>query len=397
MIRSARSGSLSPTTAMDGGYPIEVTGRDPWNIDADLFVIGPEQLLVQGLADRLRAEGRLVFGPGSDGATLEGSKKFMRELLAEANVPSPRYGAFDELAPAVEFLRSLEGPWVVKTDGLAAGKGVLVTGDIAEAEEDAASKISGASFGDAGRSIVVEEGLSGTECSLMVVTDGLRLAPLAPAQDSKRLEDGDCGANTGGMGSFSPVPVVDDRIIDRVLDESVEPTLAALRRRGIDYRGILYAGLMLTEDGPKVLEFNVRFGDPETQVVLPRIDDDLTGLLAEAASGRLRTDPKSSADAAVCVVLAAYGYPRAPRTGDVIEGLADAAGVPGVTVLHAGTALDANEGFVTAGGRVLDVVGTGTTIEYARSSAYAATSRISWEGEQHRTDIAAGVVTEVEE
>jgi len=372
-----------------GASGITLTDDSPEDVDAELFVIGPEQPLVDGLADRLRADRRLVFGPGADGARLEGSKAFMKAVLAEAGVPTARYGAFDEVKEAQAFLRELPGPWVVKTDGLAAGKGVLVTDSVAEAEADIATKLSGESFGDAGRRVVVEEGLVGPECSLLVLCDGTRIAALAPAQDFKRVGVGDEGPNTGGMGAYSPVPLVEDRLVDRVLDQAVEPLVGALRRRGIDYRGVLYAGLILTTDGPRVLEYNVRFGDPETQVVLPRLTEDLTGLLAEAAAGRLRTEPRFSPDASVCVVLASEGYPAAPRTGDRIDGLDEAARLEGVTVFHAGTALDAEGCFVTAGGRVLGVSATGRTIAEAGRRAYGAVERIGWEGMHFRTDIAA--------
>lgn len=373
------------------GWRITVTDAPPEAVEADLVVVGPEAALVEGLADRLRALGRAVFGPGADGARLEGSKAFMKELLAEARVPTARYGAFDaeELTEAKAFLRQLPGPWVVKTDGLAAGKGVLVTDSLKEAEADLASKLSGSSFGDAGRKVVLEEGLLGPECSLLTLCDGRRVVPLAPAQDSKRVADGDEGPNTGGMGAYSPVPVAGDRLVDRVLDEAVEPLLAALRRRGIDYRGVLYAGLILTEDGPKVLEYNVRFGDPETQVVLPRFDEDLTGMLAEAAAGRLRTEPRTKAGACVCVVLASEGYPTSVRTGDVIEGLEAAGTHEGVTVLHAGTRLDEEGRVVTAGGRVIDVTAFAPSLSEARERAYRAVDEISWPGMHHRNDIAA--------
>ncbi len=320
------------------GHTITSVATPPEEIDADLFVIGPEAPLVDGLADRLRGAGRLVFGPGADGARLEGSKAFMKEVLAEAGVPTARFGVFGDPAAAKEYLRTLPGPWVIKTDGLAAGKGVLVTDSRAEAEADIDAKLSGHAFGDAGRQVVVEEGLDGPECSLLVLCDGRRLAALAPAQDFKRLGEGDQGPNTGGMGAYSPVPFVDAAMVDRLVDEAVAPLVAALRARGIDYRGVLYAGLMLTPQGPKVLEFNVRFGDPEAQVVLPRLDGDLTGLLAEVAAGELTTVPRFLPGAAVCVVLASEGYPDAPRTGDEITGLAEAGAVEGVTVFHAGTA-----------------------------------------------------------
>jgi len=371
------------------GHTITSVGTPAEQVEADLYVIGPEAPLVDGLADRLRAAGRLVFGPGADGARLEGSKAFMKELLAEAGVPTARFGVFDELGAAVEFLRTLDGPWVVKTDGLAAGKGVLVTDSRAEAEADVAAKLSGDAFGSAGLQVVIEEGLVGPECSLLVLCDGERLAPLAPAQDFKRRDDGDRGPNTGGMGAYSPVPSVDDALVASLVDEAVAPLVVALRARGIDYRGVLYAGLMLTTAGPKVLEFNVRFGDPETQVVLPRYDGDLCALLAEAAAGALVTTPRFTPDPAVCVVLASEGYPDHPRTGDPVAGLDDAAGLPGVRVFHAGTAPDpSGSGVVTSGGRVLGVTALGGTLAEARDRAYAGVAALSWPGMQHRDDIA---------
>ncbi|MHB8681477.1 MAG: phosphoribosylamine--glycine ligase [Acidimicrobiales bacterium] len=371
------------------GFPISVTDLAAPDVDAELFVIGPEQPLVDGLADRLRADGRLVFGPGADGARIEGSKAFMKELLDEARVPTARHGVFDDPAAARAFLHELPGPYVVKTDGLAAGKGVLVTESLAEAGADVDDKLSGRSFGEAGRRVVIEEFLAGVECSLLALCDGRRVVALPAAQDFKRVADGDEGPNTGGMGAYSPVPVVDDRIVDRVLDESVEPLVAALRRRGIDYRGVLYAGLMLTVDGPKVLEYNVRFGDPEAQVVLPRVDEDVTGLLTEAAAGALRTDPRPAPVAAVNVVLAAAGYPVSPRTGEPVEGIEAAGQVPGVTVLHAGTARDDAGAIVTAGGRVLGVRAVAPGLPEARRRAYEAVGLVHFEGMTYRTDIAA--------
>lgn len=374
---------------VEGGCAITVTDLPPEAVDADLVVIGPEQPLVDGLADRLRADGRLVFGPGADGARLEGSKAFMKQVLTDARVPTARYGVFDDVRDACAFLRQLPGPWVVKTDGLASGKGVLVTEDRAEAEADVAAKLSGDAFGDAGRLVVVEEGLTGPECSLLVLCDGTRIVALPAARDYKRVGDGDSGPNTGGMGACSGVPHLADALVDKVLDEAVEPLVGALRRRGIDYRGVLYAGIMLTDAGPKVLEYNVRFGDPETQVVLPRVDADVAELLAEAASGRLRSEARTRPAAAVCVVLASDGYPAAPRTGDLIEGLDRVGTLEAVTVVHAGTALDDRGRFVTAGGRVLGVTGSGPTLSEARARAYAAVDMISWEGMQYRRDIAA--------
>src|SRR5215210_1712672 len=250
-------------------------GPEPEEIDADLVVIGPELPLVAGLADRLRARGRLVLGPGADGARLEGSKAWMKDLLHAAEVPTARSGAFTEPRPAIDFMRSLPPPYVVKTDGLAAGKGVLVTSDLAEAEDDVRAKLAGLSFGAAGRTVVIEEGFVGPELSVLALCDGERAVPLAPARDHKRVGDGDTGPNTGGMGAFSPVPGVDDAVVGEVMERAVLPTLAALRRHQVDYRGVLYAGLMLTQEGPRVIEFNVRFGDPEAEVVLPRLRSDL--------------------------------------------------------------------------------------------------------------------------
>jgi len=377
------------------GHSLTSTTTPAEELDADLFVIGPEVPLVDGLADRLRAQGKLVFGPGADGARLEGSKAFMKELLAEAGVPTARFGTFTEVAPAVEFLRSLDGPWVVKTDGLAAGKGVLVTDSLAEAEADVAAKLSGDSFGEAGERVVIEEGLTGPECSLLVLCDGHRLAPLAPAQDFKRRDDDGAGPNTGGMGAYSPVPSVDGALVDELVAEAVAPLVGALRARGIDYRGVLYAGLMLTPSGPKVLEFNVRFGDPETQVVVPRYQGDLVALLVEVAAGAMVTTPSFAPDPAVCVVLASEGYPESPRTGDPIAGLDEAGALPGVTVFHAGTTVDrVTGGIVTAGGRVLGVTALGGTLEEARDRAYAGVAAISWPGMRHRSDIAREAVDE---
>jgi phosphoribosylamine--glycine ligase len=378
--------------------PIQVTDTPVGEIEADLVVIGPEAPLVDGLADRLRADGRAVMGPGADGALLEGSKAFMKEVLAQAGVPTARFAAFDsmQLDDALSFLETLPGPWVVKTDGLAGGKGVLVAHSMGEARADVRAKLSGAAFGDAGRNIVIEEALEGEECSLLVLCDGTRAVPLLPAQDFKRAGDGDLGPNTGGMGAYAPMAAVPPSLVDRFMAEAVEPLIAALRARGIDYRGVLYAGLMLGPDGPKVLEYNVRFGDPETQVVLPLLAGDAAELFLATATGRLDQVPAPvfSGDAAVCVVLATPGYPDDPRTGEDIDGL-DATGqttapVPGVTVFHAGTRRHEPDGpFRTAGGRVLGVTAVAPTLAQARRNAYAAVEPITWEGMQFRSDIAA--------
>ena len=383
----ARSGAEVSVTPGNPGIPAS-TPAPPEGLDADLFVIGPEAPLVAGLADRLRAGGKLVFGPGADGARLEGSKAWMKGLLAEAGVPTARYGEFSDRDMAERFLRQMSPPYVVKTDGLAAGKGVLVTESLEDAVDDVAAKLSGRSFGEAGRTVVIEEGLTGEELSLLCLCDGQRAVPLAPAQDFKRLADGDAGPNTGGMGAYSPVPAAGPTVVAHVMERAVEPTLAALRRRGIDYRGVLYAGLMLTPTGPKILEYNVRFGDPETQVVLPRFAGDLAGLLAEAAGGRLRTEPEWSDQAAVTVVLAAEGYPTSPRTGDVIEGISEADALPGVLVFRAAVGVDDHGRTTTAGGRVLNVTGLGSDLAEARDNAYQAVEFVSWPGMQYRRDIA---------
>jgi phosphoribosylamine--glycine ligase len=377
------------------GRKIECRSAAPESIDADLFVIGPEAPLVAGLADRLRAAGRLVFGPGADGARLEGSKGWMKELLHDAGVPTAAHGTFDEVHQALAFLQTMTPPYVIKTDGLAAGKGVLVTESLPEAVDDVRSKLDGSAFGEAGRRVVIEEGLVGREISVMAICDGRTGVPLAPAQDHKRAHDGDRGPNTGGMGAFSPVAAVPEAMVGQVMDRAVEPTLAELRRRGIDYRGVLYAGVMLCAEGPKILEFNVRFGDPETQVVMPRWETDVAEVLAAAAAGRLGSvpAPRFRSDAAVCVVMAAEGYPNAPRSGDPISGLAAAARSPGVSLYAAGVALGSGPGgeneLVTAGGRVLGVSAVAPTLGRAAKRAYQAAELISWSGAWFRSDIGA--------
>jgi phosphoribosylamine--glycine ligase len=358
-------------------------------IEADLYVIGPEAPLVAGLADELRAAGKLVFGPGADGARLEGSKAWMKEVLVAAGVPTARHGTFTEAEPAFAFLDTLDGLYVVKTDGLAAGKGVIVTTSLEEARAAVLDYLSGDAFGDAGRTLVIEEGLTGPEVSVLAICDGTNAVALAPAQDFKRVGDDDAGPNTGGMGAYSPVPVADQSVIDAVMNDGVLPTLAYLRSIGIDYRGVLYAGLMLTPNGPKMLEYNVRFGDPETQVVLPRLTSDLGELLASAAAGQLGAAPTFDNGAAVTVVCATEGYPRDLRTGDVIEGLDDAQAVAGVTVFCAGVGANTNGELITAGGRVLTVTGQGATLAEARQTAYDAVGKISWPGLHHRNDIAS--------
>lgn len=371
--------------------PSDVGGFARWARDAavDLVVVGPEVPLVAGLVDACEDEGVKAFGPRADAARLEGSKSWMKELLAAAGVPTARYASFQagQEPEADAFLETLPGFYVVKTDGLAAGKGVVVTESIAEARDAVRSYLSGEAFGAAGTTLVIEEGLTGPELSLLVLTDGERAVPLAPAQDFKRIGDGDAGPNTGGMGAYSPVPLADAGVVAAVMADAVEPTLALLRDRGAPYRGVLYAGLMLTPEGPKVLEYNVRFGDPEAQVVIPRLASDLFVHCAEAVEGRLQTQVQWRDDACVTVVLASEHYPATPRTGDPIEGLEDARGVEGVVVFHAGTRREGDK-IVTGGGRVLNVTALGPSIAEARRRAYDAVGRISWDGMQFRRDIA---------
>ncbi|HSS08330.1 MAG TPA: phosphoribosylamine--glycine ligase, partial [Acidimicrobiales bacterium] len=389
---------ISALTALNQDVACTCTAQAPEEVEADLYVIGPEVPLVDGLADRLRARDKLVFGPGADGARLEGSKAWMKQLLLDAGVPTAAHGTFAEVEPAVAFLRRMPaGRYVVKTDGLAAGKGVLVTSDLAEAIDDARTKLDGSAFGDAGRRVVIEEGLTGEELSVMAVCDGRRAVPLVAAQDFKRLGDDDTGPNTGGMGSYSPVPWAGQHLVETAMAEAVEPTLAALRAQGIDYRGVLYAGLMLTPDGLKVLEFNVRFGDPETQVLLPRWPGDVAEVLAAAANGKLGSadvpPPSFDDQAAVCVVLATDGYPTAPRAGDVIDGLDEAGTIEGVELYSAGISRDTRGRLLTGGGRVLGVTGLGATLSQARQRAYDAATRIDWPGVQYRRDIAEQAAT----
>ena len=375
---------VSPGNA---GIPGSVA-TPPEQIDADLFVIGPEVPLVDGLADRLRERGSAVFGPGADGARLEGSKAWMKQVLADAGVPTARHGSFTDADPALAYLDTMAPPFVVKTDGLAAGKGVVVTESLTEARNAVGDYLSGQAFGDAGRTVVIEEGMVGPELSVLAVCDGRSAVLLPPAQDFKRIGDRDEGPNTGGMGAYSPVPMVDDVVMGDVMDRFIEPTLARLRALDIDYRGVLYAGLMMTAEGPRMLEYNVRFGDPETQVVLPRVTSDLAELLAQAAAGRIIDEPTISSDHTVTVVCASEGYPASPRTGDPISGIDAARALDGVSVYCAGVAAGDDGALVTAGGRVLNVCGRGPTLADARRRAYDGVARIEWSGMYHRTDIA---------
>ncbi len=353
-----------------------------------LTVVGPEAPLVAGLADRVRGRGFAVFGPGADGALLEGSKAFAKEVMASAGVPTAGAVTFTAYEPALAYLRAHGAPVVVKADGLAAGKGVMVARGLAEAEEALAACFLERRFGTAAGTVLVEEFLEGEELSLLSIVSGRQILPLAPAQDYKRALDSDQGPNTGGMGSYSPVPAVDDETYRYLVDTVVRPTVAELGRRGIDFRGVLYSGLMLTMNGPRVLEFNCRFGDPETQALLPRLESDLLELLWAAAVGsELPAAALWRPGAAVGVVMASRGYPASTSKGDVITGLEQAQHVGGVEVFHAATKAT-DKGIVTSGGRVLTVTGLGGTFAEARARAYAGVGQIRFEGEQHRTDIA---------
>ena len=356
--------------------------------DVDLTVIGPEGPLVAGVADALRDRGLAVFGPAAAAARLEGSKAFAKRLCADHGIPAAWSEACTTTAVAFAALDRLPGPYVVKADGLAAGKGVTVTASLAEARDAVEACLVGRVFGDAGATVVVEEYLAGPEVSALAFTDGRTVTPLALAQDFKRASDGDTGPNTGGMGAYSPLPSVDAATRGAIDERILRATVAALAAEGIPYRGVLYAGLVLTADGPRVLEFNCRFGDPETQVIAPRMASDLGSALLGCANGSLADVRTAWRDeACVGVVLASRGYPGRYATGVPIEGLAEAAGFDGVHVFHAGTVR--REGrVVTSGGRVLTVSALGSDLEAARTRAYEATRAIRFDGVTYRRDIA---------
>jgi phosphoribosylamine--glycine ligase len=351
-----------------------------------LTVVGPEGPLVAGVVDAFGTAGLACFGPRKLAARLEGSKQFTKEFLVRHGIPTARYAAFTRETFDPAAIQAQRPPIVVKADGLAAGKGVIIAASAIDAIRAAEGMFAGA-FGDAGRVVVVEEFLEGEEASFIVMADGRHVLPLATSQDHKRLRDGDAGPNTGGMGAYSPAPVVTPALHDRIMREVITPTLAGLAAEGMPYTGFLYAGLMIAKDGtPNVLEFNCRFGDPETQPVLSRLRSDLVTLIEAALAGRLDTaradwDPR----AALGVVLAAAGYPEEPRTGDAIAGLDEAAKLPG-KVFHAATRRDGAR-IVTAGGRVLCAVGLGDGVAAAQRAAYELVGRIRWDGMQYRRDI----------
>ncbi|RCH61960.1 phosphoribosylamine--glycine ligase [Streptomyces sp. SDr-06] len=373
----AEVAELHPVDQLDG----DAVARLAVELGSDLVVVGPEAPLVAGVADAVRAAGIPCFGPSREAAQLEGSKAFAKDVMAAANVPTARSYVCTTPEEIDEALDAFGAPYVVKDDGLAAGKGVVVTDDLAAARAHAL----------ACERVVIEEFLDGPEVSLFAITDGVTVLPLQPAQDFKRALDGDEGPNTGGMGAYSPLPWADPKLVDEVMESVLQPTVDELRRRGKPFSGLLYAGLAITSRGVRVIEFNARFGDPETQVVLARLKTPLARVLLHSATGILDAQPPLTwrDDAAVTVVIASHNYPATPRTGDPIEGLADVAAQdePTAYVLHAGTRRD-GDAVVSAGGRVLSVTATGKDLAQARERAYAAVGRIRLDGSQHRTDIA---------
>ncbi|HVI25820.1 MAG TPA: phosphoribosylamine--glycine ligase [Xanthomonadaceae bacterium] len=352
-----------------------------------LTVVGPEGPLVAGVVDRFRAAGHRIFGPTAAAAQLEGSKAFAKDFLARHGIPTAHYGVHDDVETALAYLREKGAPIVVKADGLAAGKGVIVAMTLEEAEAAVRDMLAGNAFGAAGARVVIEEFLDGEEASFISMVDGAHALPMATSQDHKRVGDGDTGPNTGGMGAYSPAPVVTPEVHARILREIVEPTVRGMAADGVPFMGFLYAGLMIDRSGaPKVIEFNVRFGDPETQPVMLRLQSDLVDLVEAAIAGRLagaqaQWDPRPS----LGVVMAAEGYPGTPRTGDPINSI-DTPDVEGTKVFHAGTRLVDGQA-VTAGGRVLCVCALGDSVADAQRRAYAEVAGISWPGEFHRHDI----------
>ena len=352
-----------------------------------LVVVGPEVPLMNGLVDELEAAGIRAFGPRANAAEIEGSKSFAKDLMKKYGIPTARYEVFTAAEPARAYIRQEGAPIVVKADGLAAGKGVIVAMTEQEALDAVDAIMEDHSFGDAGARVVIEEFMEGEEASLLAFTDGRTIRPMISAQDHKRAYDGDRGPNTGGMGTYAPAPVMTPEMTERAVEEILKPTIAAMAKEGRVYRGCLYLGLMVTADGPKVVEFNARFGDPETQVVLPLLDSDLVAIMCACADGTLADVPIRWKDgAAVCVVLASGGYPGHYEKGQEIHGLADAEAM-GALVFHAGTAMKDGK-LVTNGGRVLGVIGRGADISSAVDAAYAAATKISFKDAYYRKDIA---------
>lgn len=388
VVAPGNAGIASDVAVETGLDPLDGAAVAEYAIEhgIELVVIGPEAPLVAGVADPVRTRGIPVFGPGKAAAQLEGSKTFAKRIMEAAGVPTGRAVRAGTLAEAEKALDELGAPYVIKADGLAAGKGVLVT-------EDRAAAVAHAQHYLTQGGVLIEEFLDGQEVSLFLVSDGHTVLPLSPAQDYKRLLDGDAGPNTGGMGAYSPLPWLPENFVDEVIDTVALPTVRQLAVEQTPFIGLLYCGLIVTERGIRVIEFNARFGDPETQVVLPRLVTPLSSLLFAAATGALAGMPRPefALDTAVTVVVASEGYPEAPQTGRAITGLEEAAAVPEVTIAHAATALDESGTLRATGGRVLSVVARGTTFAEARERAYEAVGLIHLNGSQYRTDIAARV------
>lgn len=404
LVRSPRLGELWVTHPSNPG--LAALGK-PVNVPVDireiyrlrqfcdhhqigLVVIGPEDPLAEGFADALATETRLVFGPIKSGAQLEADKSWAKQLMRSASIPTAESRTFEDVEAAVNFITTRNDVPVVKAAGLAKGKGVFVCSTLAEAVAAVEKIMKQRIFGDAGRRVVIEERLSGPEASLLALVDGHTILVLPPCQDHKRLGDGDRGPNTGGMGAFCPSSTIDEGMMSRIEREILVPTVDALRREGIDFRGVLYTGLMLTPAGPKVLEFNVRFGDPECQPLLARLDGDVLDLFMATAAGRLdEVQIAWKPQTAICVVLASAGYPETSGQPVQIHGIEQAEHVEGVSIFHAGTRRDAEGRIWTAGGRVLNVVALGADLEEARERAYRACAKISFAGMQVRSDIGA--------
>ncbi len=388
LVCAPGNGGIAQVAACVPLDPLDLAGIERYCKDeaVDFVVVGPEAPLVAGLVDRLEAAGIAAFGPSAKAAQLEGSKAFMKEICKTAGVPTAAYARFREIGPARAYIEAQGAPIVVKADGLAAGKGVVVAESVAEAVAAAEAMLDG-QFGDAGAELVIEDCLVGEEASFFALVDGTTALPLATAQDHKRVGEGDIGPNTGGMGAYSPAPLLTPALCEIAMDEIIRPLIAAMAAAGAPYVGVLYAGLMVTESGPKLLEINVRFGDPECQVLIPRLSSDLLPALMAAREGGLGDISLRWRDeTALCVVLAAQGYPGTYKKGSEIRGLDAADGLEGVTVFHAGTARE-NGRILAIGGRVLGVTALGAGIAEAQTRAYEGINAVDWPGGFCRRDI----------